>query len=106
MPDAFCFQFSGFFYGSCDATVRCDDVSVEEHPVMSRYGHGGDEGFFNPFPFGFDAFRVSAFLVGIYIVNQDAVRTEVLVACTTRRLPRTDGPERTPALAGEFPGRP
>ena len=74
MPDALRLQFLRLFNGACDAAVRRDDVPVEQHPVMSGYGHGRYQCLFQPLPFGLDAFRVAAFLVGVYIVNQDAVR--------------------------------
>ena len=103
MPDALRLQFLRLFNGACDAAVRRDDVPVEQHPVMSGYGHGRYQCLFQPLPFGLDAFRVAAFLVGVYIVNQDAVRAEVLVTCTTGRLPGSDGAEGTSRLAGKFP---
>ena len=73
---------------------------------MSGNGHGRYQRLFQPLPFGLDAFRVAAFLVGVYIVNQDAVRAEVLVTCTTGRLSGSDGAEGTSRLAGKFPGFP
>ena len=84
MPDALFLQFRGLFNGPFYAAVRCDDVPVEEYAVVSRYGHGRYQGFLQPFPFGFDTFRVPAFLVGVDIVHQDEVRPEVLVTGTAR----------------------
>ena len=84
MPDSFRLQFGGLFDGPFDAAVRRDDVPVEQDAVVSRYGHGRYQRLLQPFPFGFDAFRVSTLLVGVYIVHQDEVRAEVLVTCTAR----------------------
>ena len=58
MPDALRLQFLRLFNGACDAAVRRDDVPVEQHPVMSGYGHGRYQCLFQPLPFGLDAFRV------------------------------------------------
>ena len=84
MPYSFRLQFGGLFDGPFDAAVQCDDVPVEEDAVVSRYGHGRYQRLLQPFPFGFDAFRVPALLVGVYIVHQYEVRAEVLVTRTAR----------------------
>ena len=84
MPDSFRFQFGGLFDGPFDAAVQRDDVSVEQDAVVSRYGHGRYQRLLQPFPFGFDPFRIPALLVGVYIVHQNEVRPEVLVTRTAR----------------------
>lgn len=95
-------EFLRLFDGPFDTAVHCNDVPIEKDAVSSRYRHGGDQRVLQPFPFIFDTFAVAAFLVGVDIINQDKVRTHVLVTGTARGLSRSDGAEGTSGSQRKF----
>ena len=85
--------FRGLFYCLFDAAIQCNDIPVEKYAIVSRYGHGRYQRFLQPLPFSFDTLRIAAFLIGVYIIDQDEVRPEILVTGTTRGLSGADSPE-------------